>query len=194
MSFRTELESNRTSPPFASAFPAPPPLLAEKIVEAVISAEEGGREFGVIHFSRPHLACLDRAGSGWCAAFQSPDNWNMASVTVAAIGYDVGARIAGYGYHRFTGSDPVLTIPARIPANVCSSGRPTGNSGSGSNSGSASGAGSNSTSAPGSLQSITGNSGQGRVGSASGALTNQDVARMAKAGVPESAIIASIQT
>lgn len=127
-------------------------------------------------------------------AFQSPDNWNMADVAVAAIGNGVGARIASYGYHRFTGSDPVLTIPVRIPANICGSGRPTRNSGSGSNSGGGSGAGSNSTSAQGSVQSISGNSGQGQVGSASGALTNQDVARMAKAGVPESAIIASIQT
>mgnify|MGYP002402371868 CR=1 FL=1 len=127
-------------------------------------------------------------------AFQSPDNWNMADVTVAAIGNGVGARIATSGYHRFTGSDPVLTIPVRIPANVCSSGRPAGNSGTGSNSGSGPGGiGSNLATGPGGLHS-TGNMGQPLMGPASGALTNQDVARMAKAGVPESAIVASIQT
>ena len=129
-------------------------------------------------------------------AFQSPDNWNMAEAEVAALGNGVSSRIAKYGYHRFTGSDPVLTIPVRLPANICGSARPVGSIGSGFNGGSgSSGVGTNPTSAPGGLQSITGSSGQPQAGSsASGALTNQDVARMAKAGVPESAIIASIQT
>ena len=126
-------------------------------------------------------------------AFQSPDNWNMADVAVAAIGNGVGARIASYGYHRFTGSDPVLTIPARIPADICGSGRPTSSSGSGSNNAGGSGLGTNPSTGPSNLQSISGGSGQGNLGGTSGALTNQDVVRMAKAGVPESAIIASIQ-
>jgi hypothetical protein len=68
-------------------------------------------------------------------AFLSPDNWNMADVEVAAIGNGVGARIANHGFFRFTGSEPVLTIGVRIPANVCGSGRPTGNSGGGSGGG-----------------------------------------------------------
>ena len=121
--------------------------------------------------------------------FLSPDNWNMADVAVAAIGNGVGARIATYGYHRFTGSDPVLTIPVRVPANICGSGRPANNSGSGSG-----GVGNNPATAPNGLQSPTGGSGQGGLGGgSSGDLTNQDVVRMTKAGVPESAIIASIQ-
>ena len=128
-------------------------------------------------------------------AFQSPDNWNMVEVTVSALGNGVGARIATFGYHRFTGSDPVLTIPVQIPVDICSSGRPTGNSGSGSTSGSGSGGpGTDRDSASSGLQSIPGDTRQARGGSVPGALTNQDVVRMAKAHIPESAIIASIQT
>jgi|GEM_PF-3922710 len=65
-------------------------------------------------------------------AFQSPDNWNMNYVRVAAIGNGVVAQIAGHRFHRFTGSNPDLIITARVPANICSSGAPAGNSGSGS--------------------------------------------------------------
>jgi len=147
---------------------------------------------GSFHVNLAELATLG-APIAIAQAFQSPDNWNMADVTVAAIGNGVGARIATHGYHRFTGSDPVLTIPVSIPANVCSSGRHEGNSGTRSNSGSGSGsAGGNPTTGPTGLPS-TGTWGQPTVGAASGALTNQDVARMAKAGVPESSIVASIQ-
>ena len=60
---------------------------------------------------------------------QSPDNWNMADMEVSALGNGVGAQIATHGYHRFTGSNPDLIIGAHIPANICGSGRPTGNNG-----------------------------------------------------------------
>lgn len=62
-------------------------------------------------------------------AFQSPDNWNMAYVQVTATGNGVGARIASHRFHRFTGSNPDLIIAARVPANICNSGAPAGNSG-----------------------------------------------------------------
>lgn len=68
-------------------------------------------------------------------ALQSPDNWNMNELAVAALGNGIGARIANYGFHRFTGSDPSLTVYTQVPANICGSGRPSGNSG-GSGSGS----------------------------------------------------------
>ena len=60
---------------------------------------------------------------------QSPDNWNMADMEVAALGNGVGARIAAHGFYRFTGSNPELLVDTHIPPNVCGSGRPTGNSG-----------------------------------------------------------------
>lgn len=60
---------------------------------------------------------------------QSPDNWNMADMEVAAVGNGVGARIATHGFHRFTGSNPDLIVGAHIPPNICGSGRPTGNNG-----------------------------------------------------------------
>lgn len=65
-------------------------------------------------------------------AFLSPDNWDMSLLRVAAVGNGVGARIAGHGFNRFTGSNPVLTVATHVPANACGSGRPTGNSGGGS--------------------------------------------------------------
>lgn len=64
-------------------------------------------------------------------AFQSPDNWNMAEVTVAALGNGVSFRIAGHGFHRFTGSNPDLVFNTKVPANACGSGSPTGSSGGG---------------------------------------------------------------
>lgn len=65
-------------------------------------------------------------------AFLSPDNWDMSLLQVAAIGNGVGARIAGHGFNRFTGSNPILTVATHVPANACGSGRPAGNSGGGS--------------------------------------------------------------
>lgn len=62
-------------------------------------------------------------------ALQSPDNWNMADMEVTAVGNGVDARIASYGSHRFTGSNPDLIVGTHIPPNICGSGRPTNNSG-----------------------------------------------------------------
>ena len=67
-------------------------------------------------------------------AFQSPDNWNMADLEVAAIGNGVGApgrgaRIANYGFHRFTGSNPDLIVGTHVPPDICGSGGPNGSSG-----------------------------------------------------------------
>lgn len=81
--------------------------------------------------SIPELATL-AAPIDIAESFQSPDNWDMSLLQVAAIGNGVGARIAGHGFKRFTGSNPVLTVATRVPANACGSGRPTGNSGGGS--------------------------------------------------------------
>lgn len=104
-------------------------------------------------------------------SFQSPDNWDMADIQVAAIGNGVGARIANHGYFRFTGSNPVLSVATHIPANVCGSGRPTSG---GTGEGSAGGADAN--------------------GLAQNAITNAKVIEMVKAGLPESAIVASIRS
>lgn len=108
-------------------------------------------------------------------AFQSPDNWNMGDIEIAAIGNGFSAQIGHHGFHRFTGSDPALSIPVQAPATSCGSTKPSGGIG---------------VLTPGSsgLRPVAGG------GSKYGALTNDDVVRMAKAGVPESAIIASIRT
>ncbi|MHB8486453.1 MAG: hypothetical protein ACYDCM_12110 [Candidatus Acidiferrales bacterium] len=93
-------------------------------------------------------------------AFLSPDNWDMSLLQVAAIGPGVGARIAGHGFNRFTGSNPVLTVAAHVPANACGSGRPTGNSGGASG---GAGSGLNAGLNPGGsgLHSVTGGTGTG---------------------------------
>ena len=65
-------------------------------------------------------------------AIQTQDNWDMSLLQVAAIGNGVGARIAVHGFHRFTGSDPMLAVPTKVPADACGSGRPAPNSGGGS--------------------------------------------------------------
>lgn len=112
-------------------------------------------------------------------AFQSPDNWDMADVKVAAIGNGAGARIADHGYFRFTGSNPVLTFATYVPANACGSGRLAGNSGSG---------GPTPALNPGvyGLHPVTG--GTSGVGSKYGALTNHNVAQMAKIGTQNSRV------
>jgi len=94
-------------------------------------------------------------------AFLSPDNWDMSLLQVAAIGNGVGARIAGHGFNRFTGSNPILTVATHVPANACGSGRPTGNSGGGSGGGA--GSGLNPALNPGGsgLHSVTGGTGLG---------------------------------
>lgn len=43
-------------------------------------------------------------------AFQSPDNWDMSGLAASALGNGAGLRIATYGFHRFTGSNPDLVI------------------------------------------------------------------------------------
>ena len=93
-------------------------------------------------------------------AFLSPDNWDMSLLQVAAIGNGVGARIAGHGFNRFTGSNPMLTVATHVPANACGSGRPTGNSGGGSG---VTGSGLNPALNPGGsgLHSVTGGTGAG---------------------------------
>jgi len=93
-------------------------------------------------------------------AFLSPDNWDMSLLHVAAIGNGVGARIAGHGFNRFTGSNPILTVATHVPANACGSGRPTGNSGGGSG---GAGSGLNAGLNPGGsgLHSVTGGTGTG---------------------------------
>lgn len=116
-------------------------------------------------------------------AFQSPDNWNMGDIEIAAIGNGFGAQIGHHGFHRFTGSDPTLSIPIQAPAGIC---------GSGSGGGSGSLEHLNPALNPGGsgLRSLTGANG----GSKYGTLTNNDVVKMAKAGVPESTIVASIRS
>ena len=93
-------------------------------------------------------------------AFLSPDNWDMSLLQVAAIGNGVGTRIAGHGFDRFTGSNPVLTVATHVSANACGSGRPTGNSGGGSG---VTGSGLNPALNPGGsgLHSVTGGTGAG---------------------------------
>jgi len=101
-------------------------------------------------------------------AFLSPDNWDMSLLQVAAIGNGVGARIAGHGFNRFTGSNPVLTVATHVPANACGSGQPIGNSGGGSG-GTGSGVLNPGINPGGSgLHSVTGGSGSGGPGSTAG--------------------------
>ncbi|HEV2304009.1 MAG TPA: hypothetical protein VGR93_00690, partial [Candidatus Acidoferrales bacterium] len=74
-------------------------------------------------------------------AFQSPDNWDMSGLAASALGNGAGLRIATYGFHRFTGSNPdlVIYIPRRVMARACGTGRPAANGGSGSGGGTGSG-------------------------------------------------------
>jgi hypothetical protein len=45
---------------------------------------------------------------------KSEDNWDMAEFQASAMGNNVsGVPIASFGFHRFTGSNPNLSIPAR---------------------------------------------------------------------------------
>ncbi|MHB8557311.1 MAG: hypothetical protein ACYDCU_04220 [Candidatus Acidiferrales bacterium] len=130
-------------------------------------------------------------------AIQSPDNWDMSGLQASALGNGVGLRIASVGFHRFTGSNPDLTIyvAPKVMAKACGTGRPTGNSGGGTGGGA--GPGLNPELNPGGpgLHPVTDATGPGGVGGASGALiTNSDVQRMVRTGVPESAIIGSIRT
>jgi len=135
----------------------------------LIHIPDGGFNLNV----SPELATL-AAPFVIAEAFQSPDNWNMGDIEIAAIGNGFGATIGHHGFHRFTGSDPALSISVQAPANICPA-RP--NEGIGVLNPGSSG-----------LHSVTG------AGSKYGELTNQDVVRMAKAGVPDSAIIASIRS
>lgn len=80
---------------------------------------------GSFNINLPELA-TPAAPFAIAQAFQSPDNWNMNDLTVTALGNGIGGRIANYGFHRFSGSDPSLTVYTQIPANICGSGRPTG--------------------------------------------------------------------
>src|SRR5579863_5690574 len=130
-------------------------------------------------------------------AFQSPDNWDMSGLVASALGNGVGLRIATYGFHRFTGSNPDLVIHIRrkVMANACGTGRSAANGGSGSGGGT--GSGLNPALNPGGsgLRPMTGGgSGAGALGAVqSSVLTNDGVVRMVKAGVPESGIIAFIR-
>ncbi|MCU1249633.1 MAG: hypothetical protein JWQ49_2662 [Edaphobacter sp.] len=46
---------------------------------------------------------------------KSEDNWDMGEFQASAIGNNVsGVPIASFGFHRFTGSNPNLSIPARL--------------------------------------------------------------------------------
>jgi hypothetical protein len=95
-------------------------------------------------------------------ALQSPDNWTMWRLDVEALGNGVGGRIAYHGKHRFTGSNPDLAVYAQVPANLCGSGRPTGNSNGGT--GEPTGSGLNPRLNPGGgsgLHPVTRNSGAG---------------------------------
>lgn len=154
-------------------------------------------------------------------AFQSPDNWNMATLDVEAIVSGARAVIAKSGFNRFTGSDPSLTVFAHIPPNICGSG--TNNSGGGvgenggpkgsTHSGSGGGSGSSSggrllsrgtrsggkptqDSSGGTGGSVfnSGGSGPGSLGGPLKTVTNGDVIKMVQAGLPDSAIIASIRS
>ncbi|HEV2314991.1 MAG TPA: hypothetical protein VGR94_06775 [Candidatus Acidoferrales bacterium] len=120
-------------------------------------------------------------------AFLSPDNWDMSLLQVAAIGNGVGARIAGHGFNRFTGSNPVLTVATHVPVNACGSGRPTGNSGGGSG-GTGSGVLNSGINPGGSgLHSVTGgSSGSGGPGS-TGAETNRTLQPLIPRGRSNSA-------
>ncbi|HEV2304821.1 MAG TPA: hypothetical protein VGR93_04840 [Candidatus Acidoferrales bacterium] len=104
-------------------------------------------------------------------AFQSPDNWNMAEIEIAGLGDGGGVRIAKYGFHRFTGSDPALTISTKAPPNTCVLGRL------------------NPSLKPAwtEMTTVTG-------GSKYAVLKNDDVLRMAKSGVPEPTILARIRS
>lgn len=96
-------------------------------------------------------------------AFQSPDNWNMADVEVAALDGNQGERIAQYGFHRFTGSDTYLDIATEVPPRQCEAG--------------------------GSLTGAAASRGRIR-----GAIRNEDVLRMVRAGTPEAEIIAQLRS
>lgn len=104
-------------------------------------------------------------------AFQSPDNWNMNALAVAAIGSGGGVRIANYGFHRFTGSDPTLTVATTRPATHCPAGE---------------------------LNTATGGSGP-RLSMAGGrsvmpGLNNADMLRMVRSGAPDSATVAKVRS
>ena len=105
------------------AHPVPP---SEIRAFRLVHIADGGFNIG----SLPELATL-AAPIAIAQAFQSPDNWDMADVQVAAVGNGVGARIAQYGYYRFTGSNPALTISFNpsVLASACGTGRPSGNNG-----------------------------------------------------------------
>ncbi len=137
------------------AHPVPP---SEIRAFRLVHIADGGFNIGSI----PELATL-AAPIAIAQAFQSPDNWDMADVQVAALGNGVGAQIAHHGFNRFTGSNPVLTIgvDAKEIASACGTGRPTGNSGGGSGGGA--GSGLNPALNPGGsgLHSVTGGTGGG---------------------------------
>ena len=59
---------------------------------------------------------------GVLAGIQSPDNWDMASLEVTAVGQGIGVVILRHGPKKFTGSDPVLNLRTEVPANSCASG------------------------------------------------------------------------
>ena len=69
----------------------------------------------------PELATL-AAPFAIAEGFQSPDNWHMGDIEIAAIGNGFGAPIGHHGYHSFTGTDPALSIRTQVPANICGSG------------------------------------------------------------------------
>jgi hypothetical protein len=143
----------------------------------LVHIADGGFNVGSI----PELATL-AAPIALAQAFQSPDNWNMNKVVVAALGNGVGGRIANYGFHRFTGSKPDLVVLTHVPSNICGSGRPTGNSGGGSGGVGGSGEpGNNPMVNPGGsgLQPITPR-GNGASSAQSSVLTNDSVVRRVK--------------
>ena len=59
---------------------------------------------------------------GVLAGIQSPDNWDMASLEVTAVGQGIGVVILRHGAKKFTGSDPVLNLRTEVPPNSCASG------------------------------------------------------------------------
>jgi hypothetical protein len=96
----------------------------------LIHIPDGGFNLNV----SPELATL-AAPFVIAEAFQSPDNWNMGDIEIAAIGNGIGGEIGHHGFHRFTGSEPALSIPTQAPANICGSGGGSGGTGSGLNPG-----------------------------------------------------------
>lgn len=91
----------------------------------LIHIPDGGFNLNV----SPELATL-AAPFVIAEAFQSPDNWSMGDIEIAAIGNGIGGDIGHHGFHRFTGSDPALSIPTHAPANICGSGSGSGRTGS----------------------------------------------------------------